>query len=115
MMGKALVTPEVPVTKGSSGILILNKKESVRKPMDPCIRCGKCVHICPMGLNPTFLMSLTEIGNWEVAEKNNIVDCIECGSCSYTCPANRTLLDFIRLGKRQSYRYTTCQKVINAN
>lgn len=99
MMGKALISEEVPVTKGSSGVLILTKAESVRKPMYPCIRCGKCVNVCPMGLNPTFLMSLTELGDWPVAENNNIVDCIECGSCSYTCPSNRTLLDFIRLGK----------------
>ncbi len=99
MMGKALISEEVPVTKGSSGVLIMTKAESVRKPMYACIRCGKCVNVCPMGLNPTFLMSLTELGDWPAAEKNNIVDCIECGSCSYTCPSNRTLLDFIRLGK----------------
>ncbi|MCD7935584.1 MAG: electron transport complex subunit RsxC [Tannerellaceae bacterium] len=99
MMGKALVTADIPVTKGSSGILLLTKQEAKRKPVYDCIRCAKCVNICPMGLNPTFLMSLTEYTNWEAAEKNNIVDCIECGSCSYTCPANRPLLDHIRLGK----------------
>ncbi|MCC8154234.1 MAG: electron transport complex subunit RsxC [Tannerellaceae bacterium] len=99
MMGKALISPEVPVTKGSSGVLILSKEEAKRKPIYDCIRCSKCVNICPMGLNPTFLMTLTEFSNLEAAEKNNIVDCIECGSCSYTCPANRPLLDHIRLGK----------------
>ncbi|MCD8042056.1 MAG: electron transport complex subunit RsxC [Tannerellaceae bacterium] len=99
MMGKALVSADVPVTKGSSGILILSKEEAKRKPVYDCIRCAKCVNVCPMGLNPTFLMNLTEFLDWEAAEKNNIVDCIECGSCSYTCPANRPLLDHIRLGK----------------
>ncbi len=99
MMGKALVNSDVPVTKGSSGILIIPQKDAVRKPMYDCIRCGKCVHICPMGLNPTLLMDATQYENWDIAEKNNIVDCIECGSCSYTCPANRVLLDYIRLGK----------------
>ena len=99
MMGKALISPEVPVTKGSSGILILNREESVRKPMQNCIRCAKCVSVCPMGLNPTLLMTATEFTNWELAEKNYITDCIECGSCSYTCPANRPLLDYIRQGK----------------
>lgn len=99
MMGKALISPEVPVTKGSSGILILNREESVRKPMQNCIRCAKCVGVCPMGLNPTLLMTATEFSNWELAEKNYITDCIECGSCSYTCPANRPLLDYIRQGK----------------
>ncbi|MDH6304566.1 electron transport complex protein RnfC [Parabacteroides sp. PF5-5] len=99
MMGKALISTEVPVTKGSSGILLLSEAEAVRKPMYNCIRCAKCVNVCPMGLNPTLLMDATEFSNWELAEKNNIVDCIECGSCSYTCPANRVLLDYIRLGK----------------
>ncbi len=99
MMGKALTSPDIPVTKGSSGILLMTKEEAKRKPVYDCIRCAKCVNICPMGLNPTLLMNLTEFGNWEMAEKNYIVDCIECGSCSYTCPANRPLLDHIRIGK----------------
>ena len=93
MMGKALVSAEVPVTKGSSGVLLLTKEESVRKPMKDCIRCAKCVNVCPMGLNPAFLMKFTVYKDWEKAEANYIQDCIECGSCSYTCPANRPLLD----------------------
>jgi len=99
MMGKALITSEVPITKGSSGVLILSKEESVRKKMNNCIRCAKCVSVCPMGLNPTLLMTAVEFENWEMAEANDIVDCIECGSCSYTCPSNRPLLDYIRMGK----------------
>ena len=99
MMGKALITADVPVTKGSSGILLMTKEESVRKPMSNCIRCAKCVSACPMGLNPTHLMNLTEFAEWDGAEKNHIADCIECGSCSFTCPANRPLLDQIRFGK----------------
>jgi electron transport complex protein RnfC len=99
MMGKALVSAEVPVTKGSSGILILPREEAVRKPVYNCIRCAKCVTVCPMGLNPTLLMNATEFTQWDAAEKNYITDCIECGSCSFTCPANRPLLDYIRLGK----------------
>lgn len=99
MMGKALCRPDVPVTKGCSGLLSLDISESLRKPMQNCIRCAKCVSVCPMGLNPTLLMTTTEFSNWELAEKNYITDCIECGSCSYTCPANRPLLDYIRQGK----------------
>lgn len=99
MMGKALISADVPVTKGSSGILILSREESVRKPVQNCIRCAKCVGVCPMGLNPTLLMTATEFTEWELAEKNYITDCIECGSCSFTCPANRPLLDYIRQGK----------------
>lgn len=99
MMGKALISADVPVTKGSSGVLLLTREESVRKPMSNCIRCAKCVNACPMGLVPSLLMNATEFKNWELAEKNHITDCIECGSCSYTCPANRPLLDNIRFGK----------------
>lgn len=99
MMGKALISPEVPVTKGSSGVLLLTKKESVRRPARDCIRCAKCVNVCPMGLNPTLLMTATEFKAWDLAEKNHITDCIECGSCSYTCPADRPLLDYVRQGK----------------
>ncbi|MDR2775109.1 MAG: electron transport complex subunit RsxC [Tannerella sp.] len=100
MMGKAMINnANVPVMKGSSGILILAKDESVRRPAHDCIRCAKCVGVCPMGLEPNLLMNLTEYKIWDEAEKNYIVDCIECGSCSYTCPAYRPLLDYIRLGK----------------
>lgn len=101
MMGKALLSIDLPVTKGTSGILLLTKDESVRKPMRACIRCSKCVNVCPMGLNPTFLMSDVQHQDWERAERGYIVDCIECGSCSYTCPSHRPLLDFIRMGKQQ--------------
>ena len=100
MMGRALLSPDVPVTKGSSGVLILDREEAVRKPMHDCIRCAKCVGVCPMGLNPAFLMRDTLYKSWETAEKGNVVDCIECGSCSFTCPANRPLLDYIRQAKK---------------
>lgn len=100
MMGRALLSPDVPVTKGSSGVLILDREEAVRKPMRDCIRCAKCVGVCPMGLNPAFLMRDTLYKSWETAEKGNVVDCIECGSCSFTCPANCPLLDYIRQAKK---------------
>ena len=99
MMGKAIASVEIPVTKGTSGILIIPTFESKRDRMKDCIRCTKCIHVCPMGLNPTLLMTLTEYSEWDRAEKGRITDCIECGSCSYTCPSDRPLLDYIRLGK----------------
>ena len=101
MMGKALLPPEIPVTKGTSGVLLLPREESVRQPMRNCIRCAKCVNVCPMGLNPAFLMRDVQYSDWEATEKGFIVDCIECGSCSYTCPASRPLLDYIRTGKQK--------------
>ncbi len=99
MMGKALTNLEVPVTKGSSGILILPHEEAHRKPVENCIRCSKCISACPMGIKPYLLMIESEKELYDRAESDNIMDCIECGSCSFTCPANRPLLDYIRLGK----------------
>jgi electron transport complex protein RnfC len=101
MMGKALNTTDVPITKGTSGILILPDDESKRREVKPCIRCAKCVTVCPMGLEPFLLMTLSEKGLYERSEKEDVMDCIECGSCSYTCPSDRPLLDYIRLGKNR--------------
>lgn len=99
MMGKALASPETPITKGTSGVLIFPETESKRKADRNCIRCAKCVSVCPMGLEPYFLMTLSQANRLGDLEINRILDCIECGSCSYTCPSNRSLLDLIRLGK----------------
>nr|WP_321412683.1 electron transport complex subunit RsxC [uncultured Carboxylicivirga sp.] len=99
MMGKALTSIDVPVTKGSSGILIMPEKIATRKPIENCIRCSKCVSVCPMGLSPYLLMTVSDKAIWDRAEEEKIMDCIECGSCSFTCPASRPLLDYIRLGK----------------
>ena len=99
MMGKALMNIEVPICKGSSGVLIMNDKEARRGEARPCIRCAKCVSACPMGLEPFLLSTLSDHSEWERAEKEDIVSCIECGSCQFTCPSNRPLLDMIRLGK----------------
>ncbi len=99
MMGKALMNLDVPMTKGSSGLLFMRKDEAKRAQADPCIRCGKCVTACPMGLEPYLLSTLSEKKEWEMAEGNDIVSCIECGSCQFTCPSHRPLLDNVRVGK----------------
>ncbi|MBQ8865440.1 MAG: electron transport complex subunit RsxC [Bacteroidaceae bacterium] len=99
MMGKALLSLDVPMTKGSSGLLIMNEKETRRSMPQPCIRCAKCVNVCAMGLEPYLLSKMCAMEDWEGAEKNGIVSCIECGSCQYTCPSNRPLLDMVRVGK----------------
>lgn len=99
MMGKALTSTEVPICKGTNSVTILSDEEALRKEAQPCIRCAKCVGVCPMGLEPYLLAKLSEVQNWERAEHEDIVSCIECGSCQYTCPAHRPLLDNIRQGK----------------
>lgn len=99
MMGKALRNPDIPIVKGTSGIILFPKSESERIEVNPCIRCAKCVSACALNLEPFLLMTLSEKGMFERAEHERITDCMECGSCSYICPAGRPLLDYIRLGK----------------
>jgi Na+-translocating ferredoxin:NAD+ oxidoreductase subunit C len=101
MMGKALSNLEVPVVKGSSGILVIPVEESIRPEVLSCVRCSKCIAVCPMGLEPYLLMSLGERAHFERMEREKVLDCMECGSCSYTCPSGRPLLDYIRLGKAE--------------
>lgn len=99
MMGKALTSTEVPICKGTNSVTIISGEEARRKEPQPCIRCAKCVLVCPMGLEPYLLAKLSEVKNWERAEHEDIVNCIECGSCQFTCPSHRPLLDNIRQGK----------------
>ncbi|NNK82837.1 MAG: electron transport complex subunit RsxC [Flavobacteriaceae bacterium] len=99
MMGKAIKNTDVPVTKGTSGILVISEEEASRKESKNCIRCSNCVFVCPMGLEPHLLMNLSEKGMYERASEEDIMTCIECGSCSYVCPSHRPLLDYIRFGK----------------
>jgi len=108
MMGKAITTLDVPVKKGASGILVMPDSESSRAVAQPCIRCGKCISVCPMGLEPYLLMTLSDKKLWERSESSHVMDCIECGSCSFTCPSARPLLDYIRLSK------TTVSKIIRS-
>ncbi len=99
MMGKAVSSIEVPVTKGTSGILLFPEHTSKRISELNCIRCARCISSCVMGLEPYLLSVQAECSLWENAEKSSILDCIECGSCQYICPSGRPLLDYIRLGK----------------
>ncbi len=99
MMGKALMHLDVPVCKGSSGLLLLGEREARRKAPQPCIRCAKCVSACPMGLEPYLLATASSLRKWDVAEENGITSCIECGSCQFTCPSARPILDNVRMGK----------------
>ena len=99
MMGKALNTADVPVCKGTNSVTLISNDEAVRKEPDPCIRCGKCVNVCPMGLEPYLLATLSAKKMWERVEQEDVTSCIECGSCQFTCPSHRPILDNIRLGK----------------
>ncbi|KGM97447.1 electron transporter RnfC [Clostridium novyi A str. 4552] len=100
MMGMAISTLDVPVIKGSSGILCLTEKQAVLPEESSCIRCGRCVEACPMFLIPSKLDSLGRRKEYEEFEGNNGLDCIECGSCTFVCPAKRHLIQSIRTSKR---------------
>jgi electron transport complex protein RnfC len=99
MMGIAQHTDEIPVIKGTSGILVLDEKLAKEKQEEPCIRCARCVDICPMKLVPNKIATLVEYDRIEDASKLGLLDCIECGSCGYICPAKRNLIHYIKLGK----------------
>ncbi len=101
MMGKAIADLDVPVAKGTSGILLIPKDEASRAEVYNCLHCGKCIEACPMGLEPYHLLLMSKKGNSQRAKEEHILDCIECGSCSFVCPSNRPILDYIRLGKTQ--------------
>ena len=99
MMGKAISNLDVPITKGTSGLLIFPTDIAGRVRQLNCIRCGKCVNTCPMALEPYLLGLLSDKQKFEDCEENMIMDCMECGSCHYVCPAGLPLLDQIRIGK----------------
>ncbi len=99
MMGKAMRNIDSPTSKRTSGILIFSEAESKRREEENCIRCGKCISACPMGLEPYLLITLAERKMWDRMEEEGIMDCIECGCCLYSCPSYRPLLDYVRLGK----------------
>ena len=100
MMGMTISTIEIPVTKGTSGILALTKDMAVLPDTSNCIRCGKCVEACPMNLLPTKLQSLSQRNELEVFESFHGLDCIECGCCTFVCPAKKNILQSIRVAKR---------------
>ena len=99
MMGRAMNNINMPANKRVSGLLFMPEKESVRVEPENCIRCGKCVSACPMGLEPYLLSKQAQLQMWDEMEQHSVMDCIECGCCLYTCPSHQPLLDYIRMGK----------------
>lgn len=110
MMGRAMAHLGAPVVKGMSAVLVLPESASRRMPEQSCIRCGKCVSVCPMGLEPYLLSKLSQKAVWDEAEAHRVTDCIECGSCSWRCPSALPLLDYIRLGKTEVMKIIRSRK-----
>ncbi|MBQ7063803.1 MAG: electron transport complex subunit RsxC [Firmicutes bacterium] len=100
MMGMAQVSLDIPVLKGTSGILLFNEEQDFMGDETACIRCGKCVGACPIHLMPLMLNRFALDRDWASFEKYHGMDCIECGSCAYVCPAKRHLTQTFKAGKK---------------
>lgn len=101
MMGLAQPNSDIPVIKGTSGILALTDQDVYLAESSPCIRCARCVDVCPVYLMPTSIAHASEHGLYKKAEKLNAMDCFECGCCSYICPSKIPLVQLIRIGKAE--------------
>lgn len=99
MMGFAMSSLDVPVTKTTSGLLLLNSTETDTGDFGPCIHCGWCLEACPMGLAPKEIGVYVEAGKGHLTDQFGVMECFECGCCAYVCPAKRPLVQFCRLGK----------------
>lgn len=104
MMGRAMANIDAPVTKGTSGVLLMPANESVRGRERACISCAKCVEACPMGLEPFLISKLARQGLYDRLERERTADCIECGCCAFTCPSYLPLLDYVRIGKAETLK-----------
>jgi electron transport complex protein RnfC len=99
MMGFTVSNLQVPITKGTSGITVLTADDVRHAEETNCVRCGRCVDVCPLGLVPTKLALAARASLWEVARSYYIQACMECGCCAYTCPSSLPLVQLIRVGK----------------
>ena len=99
MMGLAQASVEIPVTKGTSGLLLLD--EVPEDTWRSCIRCGKCVRACPVSIVPSQLSVLLEGGRVDDANEIDLLDCIECGCCTFVCPAKRPIVNWVKIGKAE--------------
>ena len=101
MMGIAQHTDEVPVVKGTSGIVLLGESEVVAEEPGPCLRCGRCVDHCPMRLVPNEIARMVEKGRLDLAEEYGVFDCMECGVCAFVCPSKIKHVHLMKQGKAE--------------
>ena len=101
MMGTTVPSPDVPIQKNTSGIILMTKEELIAEEEGPCIRCGRCIRNCAMLLSPVVVNNALEANDLDEAVMTGLLDCIECGSCSYVCPARIKLTQRFRAGKQR--------------
>ena len=99
MMGIAQSSLDVPVIKGTSGILVMQEEDYMQDGYSACIKCSFCVQVCPVNLLPSTLSVIAEAQKWELADSYGVNDCIECGACAYSCPSKRPIVQFIKTAK----------------
>lgn len=100
MMGKAQSDLSVPVVKATNAILCLLKDKNGAAENPVCLRCGKCVSVCPMRLQPLYMYRFVNAGRLDELERLHVTDCMECGSCAFTCPGKLPLVERFRVGKK---------------
>ncbi len=107
MMGFAMPSLDAAMTKGSSGLVLFGEKAAKSMAEHTCLRCARCVDICPMNLMPSTIVNAVKYNNLDMAVKAGLNDCIKCGSCAYVCPAQIRLVQWIDTGK---IRYAEAQR-----
>ncbi len=110
MMGSAIYDTDIPVGKGSNAILALSEDDTRREQESSCIRCGKCIEHCPMGLMPNYLYMFVRKNNMEALQEYHLADCLDCGSCAYGCPARLPLNHSFKLGKDKLRAWQNAQR-----
>ena len=113
MMGRALADLDAPVTKGTSGLLFLTRAETNLDRYQPCIGCGECLDVCPLGLEPNKVSQYVEVGRPLETAEFGVMECFECGCCSYSCPSNRPLVQFMQVAKA-AYRHEAAKPKAHA-
>jgi len=101
MMGQAVPALSAPVTKGTSGVVVLTEEDVRQARETACVRCGRCVDVCPLRLVPTKIALASRFKDWDLARRYYVTACCECGCCAYVCPARIPLTQLIRVGKAQ--------------
>lgn len=100
MMGFALFDLNIPIIKGTSGVLCWDESQAKTAVQTPCLRCGSCIRACPMGLLPQLMKQLVDRKKWSQVDEIGMLDCIECGCCAYACPSGLPLVQSFKLGKK---------------
>lgn len=110
MTGITVSSLEMPVVKATNCILVLNRRDAKIFEEGDCIRCGRCIKSCPVGLMPNYLADYAKLKNWDLAESYHVADCIECGCCAYVCPSCIFLVQYFKIAKRElQLRKAKCQ------